>query len=159
MLAMNLNEFPKQVSCMGGILLDTDKGNGEPRDVADTTMMTAEYPSGAMIFVAGSTVNERGVEDVIRGQKANLLFGGGKVELLPERPYVDEIEGRDETPPDSGESHLKHQKNFIDSLRSDREPSCNIELAIRVQTVVSLAEMSYRKGKTMHFDTERRKAD
>jgi predicted dehydrogenase len=159
MLAMNLNEFPKSVACMGGILLDTDKGNGELRDVADTTMMTVEYPSGAMIYVAGSTVNERGIEDVIRGQKANLLFGGGKVELLPERPFVDEIEAKDETPPDSGESHLKHQKNFIDSLRGDIQPSCNIELGIRVQTVISLAEMSYRKGKMMHFDAERRKAE
>jgi predicted dehydrogenase len=158
MMAMNLNEFPKSVACMGGVLLDTDKGNGELRDVADTTMMMVEFPSGAMIYVAGSTVNERGIEDVIRGQKANLLFGGGKIELQPERPFVDEVEARDETPPDSGESHLKHQKNFISSLRNNTPPSCNIELAIRVQAAVSLAELSYRKGRMMHFDADRRKA-
>lgn len=157
MLAMNLNEFPKTVNCIGGILCDTDKGNGDPRDVADTTMMTVEFPSGVMIFLAGSTVNERGVEDVIRGQKANLLCGGTKVEIVPERPFAEEIEAKDETPPDSGETHEKHQKNFIQSLRNNVAPNCDIELGVRVQTIVSMAEASYRKGKSMQFDANKLK--
>ena len=152
MLAMGINEFPESVACIGGILCDTDKGYGEPRDVADTTMMMVKFPSGVQIFLAGSTVNERGVEDVIRGQKANLLLGGLKVEIQPERPFAEEIEAKDETPPDSGETHAKHQKNFIDSLRKNVAPNCDVELGIRVQTIVSLAEQSYRKGKMMRFD-------
>jgi hypothetical protein len=71
MLAMGINEYPATVACVGGTLCDTDKGNGEPRDVADTTMMMAGFGCGVQIFLAGSTVNERGIEDVIRGQKAN----------------------------------------------------------------------------------------
>jgi predicted dehydrogenase len=156
-LALGISEFPKSVTCIGGILCDSDKGNGEPRDVADTTMVMVEFPSGAMIHLAGSTVNERGIEDVIRGQKANLLFGGGKVQIQPERPFVDEIEAKDETPPDSGESHAKHQKNFIDALRNNKAPNCDIELGVRVQTIVSMAEQSYRKGKMVHFDPARLK--
>jgi predicted dehydrogenase len=155
MLALGLNEFPSSVACMGGVLCDSDKGNGEPRDVADTTMVMVEFPCGTMIHLAGSTVNERGIEDLIRGQKANLLFGGGKVQLQPERPFVDEVEAKDETPPDSGESHAKHQKNFIDSLRFDRIPNCDIELGVRVQTIVSMAELSYRKGKMVRFDSNK----
>jgi hypothetical protein len=157
MLAMNLNEFPSHASCFGGNLCDTDKGNGEERDVADTTTMIVQFPSGVQIFLAGATVNERGVDDVVRGQKANLLLGGLKVELQPERPYVEEIEGKDETPPDSGETHAKHQKNFLDSLRANVAPNCDIELGIRVQTVVSMAERSYRTGKMMHYDPAKRK--
>ncbi|MBK9707061.1 MAG: Gfo/Idh/MocA family oxidoreductase [Acidobacteria bacterium] len=157
MLAMSLNEFPMSASCMGGILCDTDKGYGEPREVADTTMVMVKYASGPMIYLAGSTVNERGVEDLIRGQKADLMFGGGKVQITPERPFVDEIEAKDETPPDSGESHQKHQKNFIDSLRANKAPNCDIELAVRVQAAVSMAEESYRKNKTVFFDPAKRK--
>ncbi|QQS49484.1 MAG: Gfo/Idh/MocA family oxidoreductase [Acidobacteriota bacterium] len=157
MLAMNLNEYPKSVACMGGILCDTDKGRGEPREVADTTLLQVQFPSGPMIFLAGATVNERGVEDIIRGQKADLLFGGGKVQVLPERPFVEEVEPADETPPDSGETHAKHQKNFIESLRADKAPNCDIELAIRVQAVVSMAEESYRRGKMVHFDSIRQR--
>ena len=157
MLAMDLMEFPKSVSCIGGILCDTDTSNGEPRDVADTTMLTVEFPSGPMIFLAGATVNERGVEDLIRGQKANLLFGGGKVLLQPERPFVDEVEEKDETPPEAGENHKKHQKNLIECLRNNKTPNCDIELGVRVQAIVSMAEMSYRKGKTMHYDAKSNK--
>lgn len=156
MLAMALNEYPRTVACIGGNLCNSDKDNGEPREVADTTMVMAGFPSGAMIYLAGSTVNERGVEDIIRGQKADLLFGGGKVQVQPERPFVDEIEASDETPPDSGESHAKHQKNFIDALRGNGVPSCDIELGTRVQTIVSLAEESYRKGKLLQFDPIRK---
>jgi predicted dehydrogenase len=157
MVGMNILEFPKTVNCIGGNLCDTDKGNGEERDVADTTMMTVEFPSGVMIFLAGATVNERGVEDVIRGQKANLLCGGTKLELVPERPYAEEIEAKDETPPDSGETHAKHQKNFIHSVRNNVAPNCDIELGVRVQTIVSMAEASYRKGKSMQFDQAKMK--
>jgi predicted dehydrogenase len=151
MLAMALDEFPQTVTCIGGNLCNSDKDNGEPREVADTTMVMVGFPSGPMIYLAGSTVNERGIEDVIRGQKADLLFGGGKVQVQPERPFVDEIESSDETPPDSGETHAKHQKNFIDALRSNSAPNCDIELGIRVQTIVSLAEQSYRTGELVHF--------
>jgi hypothetical protein len=152
MLAMSINEFPSSVACLGANLVDTDTGNGEMREVSDTIMMVVEFPSGAMIYLAGSTINERGVEDVIRGNKANLLFGGGKVQLQPERPYAEEIEASDETPPNSGESHPKHHRNFIEAMRNNTPPSCNIELAIRVQTIVSMAEMSVRKQKLMRFD-------
>jgi len=82
MLAMNLNEFPKSVSCIGSDMCHADsrraadgKPNGAPRDVPDTTMMMVEFPSGISIMLAGSTVNERGFEDVIRGAKANLVRG------------------------------------------------------------------------------------
>jgi predicted dehydrogenase len=152
MLAMSLNEFPSLVSCIGGVLCNTDEGNGEPRDVADTTIATVQFPSGAMIFLAGSTINEHGLEDMIRCQKANLLVGGSKVELQPERPFVDELEASDETPPEAGESHAKHEKNFIESLRGNATPNCDVEFAIRGQAVLYLAEQSYRKGKAIQFD-------
>lgn len=157
MLAMNNLEFPKTVSCIGGILCNTDEGNGEPRDVADATMLMVEFPSGAMIVLAGATVNERGLEDVIHGQKANLLFGGGKLQLQPERPFTDEIEAKDETPEDSGENYARHHKNLMECIKNNQAPNCDIELGVRVQTIVSLAERSYRKAKTYHFDAARRK--
>ena len=62
-----------------------------------------------------------------------------------------------ETPPDSGETHAKHQKNFIYALRNNVAPNCDIELGVRVQTIVSMAEASYRKGKSMQFDATKLK--
>ena len=164
MLAMDVNEFPSSVSCIGGDLCHTDaaldadgKPFGDPREVADTTLMMAEFPSGVMLFLAGSTTNERGVEDVIRGQKANLTLGGGRLQIAPERPFVDELDARDETPPDAGESHVKHMRNFLASVRANVPANCNEDLGVRVQTIVSMAEMAYRKRRLVRFDERARK--
>jgi predicted dehydrogenase len=163
MLAMAIDEFPSSVSCVGGDLCHTDRGPGpdgqpygEPRDVADTTLMMVSFPSGAMIVLAGSTVNERGLEDIIRGSKSNLTMGGGRLEIAPERPFTDEIDARDETPEDAGESHLKHMRNFLHAIRNNVPASCNEDLGIRVQAVVSMAEEAYRKQRLVRFDERSR---
>ena len=163
MLAMGLNEFPRSVTCMGADLVATDsrksadgQPNGEPREVADTTLMMVDFPCGVMVVLAGSTVNERGIEDIIRGTKANLTMGGGRLQLAPERPYVDEIDALDEIPPGSGETHAKHMRNFLESIRTNVPPSCNVDLGIRVQAIVSMAEEAYRKKRLVRFDEKTR---
>jgi predicted dehydrogenase len=164
MLAMDLKEFPRSVSCMGGDLCHTDaepgpggQTYGERREVADTTMMMVEFPSGVMIFLVGATSNERGIEDVIRGQRGNLSMGGARLEVTPERFYVDELEGGDRTPPDAGESHVKHMRNFLQSIRSNTAPNCNEDLGVRAQAVVSMAEVAYRQKSLVRFDEKKRK--
>jgi predicted dehydrogenase len=157
MIAMNNMDFPTRVACLGGNLTDSDKGTADRRDVADTTMMTAEFPGGKMIYLVGCTVNERGTEDMIHGNKANLFFGGGKVQVRPERPYADEIEEADETYTGPGEDQKEHHKNLWYCIRNNAVPNCNIDLAVRVQTMVSLAERSYRESKMMNFDPEKKK--
>jgi predicted dehydrogenase len=163
-LAMDLKEFPRSVSCLGGDLCNTDAGPGpdgkpygERRDVADTTMMMVEFPSGVMIFLAGATTNERGIEDVIRGHRGNLSMGGNRLEITPERPFVDELEAGDRTPPDAGESHVKHMRNFLQSIRSNTAPNCNEDLGVRVQAVVSMAEAAYRNKTLVRFDEKTRR--
>jgi predicted dehydrogenase len=163
MLALNLNEFPRSASCLGSDVCGADarlgpdgKPFGETREVADTTLMMVDFPCGVMIVLAGSTVNERGFEDVIRGSKSNLMLGGNRLQVTPERPYVDEIDARDETPPDAGETHVKHMRNFLESIRNNRPANCNEDLAIRVQTVVSMAELAYRKQRQVRFDERSR---
>jgi predicted dehydrogenase len=146
-------EFPRRVVCTGTRKISTD------RDVTDNTMMIAEFPSGYSIFVVSSTVNGQGIEDVVRGNKAVLktTVGANKVELLPERPYADEIDPQvfDKLLP--GENIGVHEKNWFDSIRANKEPNAGIELAIRVQTVIAMAEISERLGIAAFFDEKTRK--
>ena len=86
---------------MGGDLCNTDarpgpdgKPYGERREVADTTMMMVDFPSGAMIDLAGVTANERGSKTSSAASKANLSMGGTRLQVAPERSFVDEIEAR-----------------------------------------------------------------
>ena len=50
-----------------------------------------------------------------------------------------------------------HEKNWFDCIRSGKTPNANIDLAIRVQTVISLAEMSDRLKMACLFDEKTRK--
>lgn len=158
MIAMAMeDQFPKRVSCVGANCCDTDKGFGEERDVADFTMMSAEFPGGTQIYLLGSTVNEQGIPDMIRGSKATLYFGGGKVQIKPERPFADLIEEAEVPVVGPGEDQNEHRKNWLECIRSGKQPNCHIDLALRVQTVVSMAEASYRQNKMALFDAAKQK--
>ncbi len=151
MIAMNLQEFPKKVACIGGNLTNSDKGVAPAREIDEVTMLLVEFPSGPMIYMAGSTVNEQGLDDVLRFNKATMNIGDG-LTIKPERPYVDEIEAYSEPRKGAGESHTEHHKNMFYSIRNNKQPNCNIELGVRVQTIICMAEKSRRENKVMLFD-------
>ena len=83
-------------------------------------------------------------------------MAGNMVELKPERPFSDEIDP-ETSEPCAPESIPTHHKNWFDCIRSGKAPNANIDLAIRVQTVVSLGEMSDRMKIACLFDEKTRK--
>ncbi len=144
-------DYPTQVMTVGSIIATPD------RDVADTTQCLVQFPNGSQMILIGSTVNETGPEDLIRGTKADIYFGGGKVQIRPQRPFVDEIDQEDVEIVGPGESQSEHQRNWFHCIRTGETPNCNIDLAAKVQTVVCLAEMAWLQGKTMNFDPVKKK--
>lgn len=144
-------QFPKTVTALGTMKISTD------REVADTIHVLSEFENGLTMYVYLSTVNEQGIDDVIRGHKGTLRFGGNRVQLSPERAYAEEIDQEDLPVNDPGENMVQHQKSWLNAIRTGSRPACPIDLAICVQTIVSLAEMSEVFGKTMHFDPKTRK--
>lgn len=145
-------EFPRRVACTGTRKVSTD------RDITDTTHLLAEMPSGLTFCVAGSTVNEVGLPEIIRGRKSTLYLASGqnRAELKPERPFAEEIEPENF----SGEGKVgdlaRHEKNFFDCIRLGTTPNCNIDLAIKAHTILCLAEQSERQSLTLLFDDKTR---
>ncbi len=150
LLATGNPEYPTRVTCLGTRKITTD------RDVPDNTQLLAEFPSGLTILVIGSTVNEQGLDQVIRGHEATLYFGGNTVELRPERPFADLVDPELYDNIQPGVSIPDHIADWYDAIRTGRTPNGNIDLAIRAQTIISLAEMSERLGMMMHFDENTR---
>ena len=148
MMVMPELEFPRRVTCTGTRAVSKD------REITDTTHLLAEFPSGFTLLVAGSTVNEQGLADTIRGHKGTLHFASSqnRVEMRPERPYVDENDAMEFSVGDPVESPALLAKNWFDCIRSGDAPFANIELAIRSHTVICLAEMAERYQQTMLFD-------
>jgi predicted dehydrogenase len=150
LMALGGNSWPLEVRCMGTRNVSTD------REVADTVHVMAQMEGGWTLLFVGSTVNEQGLTEQVRGNKATVYLAGKEPELKPERPYAEEIESSTPTVTDSGEEHWKHEKNFIDAIREGKQPNCNMELAIRAQAVISLAEISELSGRTVKFDPAKR---
>ena len=158
MLATGNPEFPLRVAAIGSKNVHSDKYTPETpeRDVPEILQMIAEFPSGMVMHITSSSVNETGTQELIRGHKADLYMAGNKVDLKPQKPFAEDIEP-ETSEPCSPESIPVHHKNFFDSIRGAAKPNAGIEIAIRVQTAVCLAEMSERLSIMCRFDEKTRK--
>lgn len=161
MLATGNPEFPKRVVCIGNRPVGTDAKTPDAleRDVAEHIELIAEFPSGLTLVVASSTVNAKSPGFVIYGHHATLNIGnmGEKLELVPEKDFTDEIDPELHEGLKPTEDVAVHEKNWFESIRSNKQPNGNIDLAVRVQTVITLAEMSNRLDITCLFDEKSRK--
>jgi len=158
MLATGNPEFPTRVVCLGQNPVHADKNTpgAAERDCPEDIQLVAEFPSGAALMLVSGTVNEVGLTSVIRGHMGTLVLGGNSVKLDPEKDFSDDID-----PEQVGNLPIEtidaHEKNWFDCIRSGAVPNANVDLAIRVQTVLSLAEMSNRLNMMCLFDEKSRK--
>lgn len=163
MLAAGNLEFPKRVVCLGAKSIHPDEQTpgAREREVPEHLQLLAEFPSGLTLMVAASTVNTKSPGFVICGHKATLELGavGDRLALVPEKAFAGEItsetlSGKKLEP---NENVSAHEQNWFDCIRSNQPPNGNIDLALRVQTVISLAEMSERMNLCCLFDEPTRR--
>ncbi len=161
MLATGNPEFPARVVCVGTKNVHTDKNTpGTPeRDVPEHVQILVEFPSGVSLVLASSTVNARSPGFVLYGHHASLEIGnvGERIEVKPERQFADEIDPETLDGLKPVEDIAVHHKDWFDSIRANKQPNCGIDLAVRAQTVISLAEMSDRLKVACLFDEKTRK--
>jgi predicted dehydrogenase len=160
MLATGNPEFPTRVVSIGSKNVHTDKAGGQPeRDVEEHVQLIAQFPSGMSLVVAASTVNAKSPGFVIYGHKATLEIGtsGEKLQLTPEKEFSDELDAETLNGLTPTEEVDVHEKNWFDCIRSGKQPNANIDLAVKSQTVITLAEMSDRLNITCLFDPKTRK--
>jgi predicted dehydrogenase len=161
MLAMGKPEFPSRVVCVGTKNVHTDKNTpGTPaRDVPEHVELLAEFPSGVSLMLACSTVNARSPGFALYGHHATLEVGtsGERIELKPEKEFADEVDPESFEGLKPTEDIGAHHANWFDCIRTNKQPNCGIDLAVRVQTVISLAEISDRLGIACRFDEQTRK--
>lgn len=152
MLATGTPEFPRRVVCTGTRKVSTD------RDITDTTHVLAEFPSGLTFVIAGTTVNEVGLPDTIRGRQATAYLAGSanQAKLQPEKLFSEEMDVEEfNNPAPYGKIEHLHA-NFYQCIREGGTPYCNVDLTVRANTVLALAEMSERLGIVCFFDEKTR---
>lgn len=152
MLATGNPEFPTRVVCTGTRKVSTN------RDITDTTHVLAEFPSGLTFVIAGTTVNEVGLPDTIRGRKATvyLAASSNQAQLKPEKIFADEMDVEEFTSPAPHGKIENLHTDFYKCIRQGGVPYCNVDLTVRANTTLALAEMSERLGIVCFFDEKTR---
>ena len=158
MFATGNPEFPSRVVCLGQNPVHADKNtpNAAERDCPEDLQLAAEFPSGLALMMISGTVNQVGLPSVIRGHMATLVIGGNTVKLDPETAFSDDIDPATYSDLKPTETIEGHEKNWFDCIRTNGVPNANADLAVRVQTVLSLAEMSNRLNMVCLFDEKTR---
>jgi predicted dehydrogenase len=162
MLAMGKTEFPSRVVAIGtkNVHPDKQQTDGTPeRDVPEHIELLAEFPSGVSLMLACSTINARSPGFALYGHHATLEVGtsGERIELKPEKEFSEEVDPETFDGLKPTEDIGAHHANWLDCVRNNKQPNCGIDLAIRVQTVISLAENSDRLRTACLFDEKTRK--
>lgn len=161
MFATGNPEFPTRVVSLGSKNVHSDAGIlGTPeRDCPEQVELLAEFPSGLTLVIVASSVASRSPGFVIYGHHASLEIGssGERVEVKPEKDFSDDVDLQTFDGLKPNEDIGAHEANWFDSIRNSKQPNAGIDLAIRAQTVISLAEMSNRMNMMCLFDEKTRK--
>jgi predicted dehydrogenase len=152
MVATGTPEYPARVVCTGTRKVSVN------REITDTTHVLAEFPSGLTFVIAGTTVNQVGLPDTIRGRYATAYISSSsnQASLKPESLFTEEIDAEEFNDPKPYGKIENLHTDFYQCIREGGTPFCNVELSVRANTVLALAEMSERLGIVCFFDEKTR---
>jgi predicted dehydrogenase len=140
-------QIPRTASMEGGIYLWKDG-----REAPDTVSVAMQQPEEILVnWVSGFGNNQLGVSEDLLGTHG-AISRSAQVRYVPQkvnRPSGGEMIGRSSHTPHA------HMANFVDSIRSGREPNCPFDLGFRVSVACRMAVDSYRLGRTLRWDATR----
>jgi len=141
-------KIPRAVTMTGGIYLWKDG-----REVPDTMAAAMEHEEELLFTWDCGFGNERlGVTEDVLGAHGAISRTPQTLRYAPEkknRPGGNEMAGVTRTDPKA------HMQNFLDAIRDGREPNCPFELGYRVSVACSMAVESYRRQRTVRWDSAR----
>lgn len=157
-------EFPVRATASGGIFKQKD------REVPDTFFTNVDY-STFSIQLACSVASGVGAPLVIHGSEGTIHIAedsenlsNTSIRIVPDREYAEDFKkktGEDklEIPVQvSGRGTHPHMENFLDSVRSRKDPNLPADLGYKAMVAIRMGVDSYRQGDTVFFDAKRERA-
>ncbi len=167
--------FPARVVGSGGIYMEYDT-----RDVPDTATVVADYDEGCQFIVSATMCNDVQLGEMIRGHLATIKFTGGGDYMKGFEVYGQNIAGGPVKPKsDNGQEkpvftyenpNLVNAKpgvensatyalwaNFLECVaKKNRQTLSTPELGAAAFSTVNMGVQSYRQGKVLFWDKEKR---
>ncbi|HWQ56204.1 MAG TPA: Gfo/Idh/MocA family oxidoreductase [Bryobacteraceae bacterium] len=147
--------YPTKVSATGGhFMFDDDQ------ETPNTITAMFEFDEGGrkkmLVFEVRHWIsNQEGVVGASGKGAVGNIFYGSKGYMVRERMGYKTFLGKEQEPgPAAGPSRDNHMQNFVQAVRSRRREDLNAEIeegAITC-TLIHLANISYRLGRTIRFD-------
>jgi predicted dehydrogenase len=157
-------EFPERVSASGGIFKQKD------REVPDTFFMNVDYPTFT-VQLACSVASGIGAPLVIHGSEGTIQIAEDSeslsntaIKVIPDREYLDDFKkktGQDKLDIPvtvSARGSHPHMENFLDAVRSRKDPNLPAELGYRAMVAIRMGVDAYRQHDTLFFDAKRERA-
>ena len=155
-------EFPYKVVGTGGVYVFKDG-----REVPDTFVLVADYPSGHSVVLSSSMANSRHIPGLIRGYEGTIMMVEhgqfeGRTEFItvtPERHNAEAFSKKY----GSAEVKIKveprpsHYQNFAECMRSREKPVLDGLTAYKAMTAIAMSVESYRSGQALYFDEQKQK--
>jgi predicted dehydrogenase len=149
--------YPLRVMCGGGLYIDKDE-----RDIADTMLMTVDYPNEYTVLLITTHTNDTQVPTRICGKFGTLDMNrdryftlGGEPMLSADGDYGEEFRQRN-----GGYAGVRLPNvprrdmlnNFIDVIRGKGALYCNAELGAATMVAIAMGVDAYREHKVVAWD-------
>lgn len=147
-------DYPTEISAMGGRYIIRDDG-----DAYDNHEVIWRYPNLTMTWMQSST-NSYGF-DFLRGEQSRRRLGiyfhgsNGTLatdysthQIFPEGDRMNDMQD----PPKSIPPSPGHELEWVECIKSRKQPSCNAEYHIKVDVPIALSILSMKLGRSIQFD-------
>ena len=155
-------DFPTRVSSVGGRYAFKDDWQ-----TPDTQLISLEYPGRVSLLWECRSSNGRKIEGLDRGvifygENGSLDTGGdsyrlydldGKLlkEVNPAVAADATVQGTNTASPSLSMDNL-HVLNFLDAIKNNRRPSCDVELGYKSVVAMQLGNIAWRVGRDLKID-------
>lgn len=140
-------QVPRMVTMTGGLYLWRDG-----REVPDTMNVSMEQPEDLLFsWLSGFGNNQPGVSEDVLGTDGTISKGQ-QIRYTPQKV------NRPDGVPQLGSTATDpraHMQNFLDCIRSGKEPNCPFDLGFRVSIACRMAVESYRQNRAVQWDPQR----
>ncbi|MEN8229734.1 MAG: Gfo/Idh/MocA family oxidoreductase [Bacteroidota bacterium] len=148
--------YPTDISATGGRYIIKDDG-----DAYDNHEVIWRYPNLTMTWMQSST-NSYGF-DFLRGQESRRRLGiylhgvNGTLmtdysthQIFPEGDRMKDME----TPPETIAPSPGHELEWVECIKSRKQPSCNPGYHIKVDAPIALSVLAMKLGRSIRFDPD-----
>ena len=146
-------EAPKSVVSSGGKYVLDDNS-----ETPDSQVTTYEFPSYMLVWEhkAGLAVgiNNHPWGIAWYGTEGTIMMNDAGWEVIPEKRKANLDPEKHKS---SGNPRPAHMRNFLDCVKSRKQPCLNLELGHQISTVAHLGNIAYRTGSKITWDAEKEK--